>query len=319
MLITNSSTAADSARMAEAEPWSARCRRRSPPGAPRDVGDQQDDHRQQHVVGARCVPDHGQTHERHQEREQRVVAHILLAQLVGQHAAQPGAERPAEPGPQAERQAHEPQRRLAGRRRHAEVAGQHRQLGCVVAQEEGCEELPMGVADERGERAAHGEQPERRPRLERREHQGQRQVVLRVMLGAGGLGQLAARLAQRQDRDHREDQAGQARHHEGRPPAVVLGHDPADRHAQQGADRNTHGIDRQRGRPFLRREIVGEQRVRGRRTTRFADAHPGARDRQDAVAFREGAEHREPAPHRQRQGHHQRPVRLVRHPRDRDA
>ena len=58
-------------------------------------------------------------------------------------------------------------------------------------------------------------------------------------------------------------------------------------------------VDRDRGGALLRREVVGDERVRGRAARRLADADADARERQVQVGLRRARERGHRAPHRE--------------------
>jgi hypothetical protein len=113
--------------------------------------------------------------------------------------------------------------------------------------------------------------------------------------------------------------AGQAHHDEGRPPAVGVGHQPAERQAKQAAYRRAQHVDRDRRGALLLGHGVGDQRQGGWRAAGLADAHADARQHQVGEAVRRAAQRGEAAPQGDRGGDDQGPVAALGVAGDRDA
>ena len=103
--------------------------------------------------------------------------------------------------------------------------------------------------------------------------------------------QLAApRLPDRQENQQAQQDAGHAEHQEHGAPVILVVDHAGDVGAEPGADRRTEREDRQRHRAARHRKIIGDDRVRARRTPRFADADADARQQQLPVGPGESAE-----------------------------
>ncbi len=165
-------------------------------------------------------------------------------------------------------------------------------------------------------RAAKREEPESRLAREKVKRLSDRDVRAR---GVPDIVCLSTRLDQREGGQDGEDQARRSGDEESDAPAPRSSDDASERHAEQGADGDAHRVDRHRARARSLGEIVADQRVRGRRTTCFADANAHAADREDSEIPRHAGEQREAAPDGKRDGHDGRPVALVSEARNRNA
>jgi hypothetical protein len=122
--------------------------------------------------------------------------------------------------------------------------------------------LPESIAHERGQCAPHRQVHQRA--VAEQGPQGFAECRLLGRPGAPALGHPAQRLAHGQAEQQGERDAGQAHQEERRAPTVEFGDPAAGEQAEDAADGNAERIDGKGRGAFLRRIIIGDQRMRRR-------------------------------------------------------
>ena len=252
------------------------CHRTQPQDVER-VGDQQQHPGQPQVLDHQAGRERRGGDQPRDCRQARVPGAVGVAEPVGEPAAGEHARRPAD---QEDRGEELPARDDV----EVEAALEHRRG-------------PQGeaVAGQRAARGGRRHQPEARLAGDHRE--GRQQARRRCRRAA-----FAGLVADDEKHDGRERDAGDAHDNECRPPVDPRGQVGADQSPGGEAERDSEREDGQRPGALVRREIVGDQRIRRRDAARLADTDAKPEQEQLEEAGRGAAQRGEAAPHDQRPG-----------------